>query len=82
MPNLAVVFAQIGTNQDQEAFKNWRVVQEEQSRVRLPNCKMIRTEDLPLGDKVHFSRRGYEIIGERFGLAMIELLSEVDRKSF
>ena len=82
MPNLAVVFAQIGTNQDQEAFKNWRIVQEEQSRVRFPNCKMIRTEDLPLGDKVHFSRRGYEIIGERFGLAMIELLSEVDRKSF
>lgn len=71
--DLPVVFAQIGTNKDRKSFKNWKAVQQEQSRVRLPGCRMIKTDDLPLKDEVHLDNEGYRILGERFGLAMTEL---------
>ncbi len=74
--NLPVVFAQIGSNKDPEAFKNWKIVQEEQSHVRLPDCKMIKTDDLSLRDEVHFDSKSYRIIGERFASAVVELMSK------
>jgi hypothetical protein len=74
--DLAVVFAQIGSNKDPEAFKNWKIVQEEQRNVRLPICRMIRTDDLSLRDEVHFDSKSYRIIGERFALAVVELMSK------
>jgi hypothetical protein len=73
---LPIVFAQIGMNQNFKEFKNWKIVQEQQSRVRLPNCKMIKTDDLSLIDGVHFDNKSYRMIGERFGLAMAEIISK------
>jgi len=78
--DLPIVFAQIGVNKNSKAFKNWKIVQEQQSRVRLPNCKMIKTDDLSLEDEIHFDRKSYRMIGERFGLAMMEILSMDHRK--
>jgi hypothetical protein len=71
--DLPIVFAQIGVNKNSKEFKNWKIVQEQQSQVRLPNCKMIKTDDLSLKDEVHFDNKSYRIIGERFALAMVEI---------
>ena len=79
--DLPVVFAQIGSNKDPGAFRNWKVVQEEQRNVHLPNCRMIRTEDLALRDVVHFDSAGYRIIGERFASAITEILKEQAKHS-
>jgi hypothetical protein len=72
LPELPVVFAQIGTNTRPNRYPNWKIVQEQQSSVRLPFCKMITTNDLTLGDTVHFTTESYEIIGERFAEAYLE----------
>ena len=78
--DLPIVFAQIGVNKNSKEFKNWKIVQEQQSRVRLPNCKMIKTDDLFLKDEIHFDNKSYRMIGERFGLAMKEILSMEHQK--
>jgi hypothetical protein len=80
--DLPIVFAQIGVNQNSKEFKNWKIVQEQQSRVRLPNCKMIKTDDLSLRDGVHFDNKSYRMIGERFGQAMAEIISKRSSKHF
>ena len=72
LPELPVVFAQIGTNTRPNRYPNWEIVQEQQSSVRLSFCKMITTKDLPLGDTVHFTTESYRIIGERFAEAYLE----------
>jgi hypothetical protein len=74
LPELPVVFAQIGTNTRPNRYSNWKVVQEQQSSVRLPFCKMITTDDLTLKDTVHFTTESYQIIGERFAEAYLEIL--------
>jgi len=78
--DLPIVFAQIGTNKNTNEFKNWKIVQEQQRQVHLPNCKMIHTDDLSLKDEVHFDSKSYRVIGERFGLAMIEIFSMEHQK--
>jgi hypothetical protein len=69
---LPVVFAQIGANTRPNRYPNWKIVQEQQSSVRLPFCKMIKTDDLALGDTVHFTTESYRIIGKRFAEAYLE----------
>lgn len=71
-PDLPVVFAQIGTNTRPQRYPNWEIVQEQQSSVRLPFCKMITTNDLSLKDTVHFTNESYQIIGERFAETYLE----------
>ncbi len=71
--DLPIVFAQIGINRNEKAFKNWRIVQEEQSKVHLPNCKMIKTHDLSLREEGHFDNKSYRVIGERFAQALMEI---------
>jgi len=72
-PDLPVVFAQIGSNTRPNRYPNWKVVQEQQSSVRLPYCKMITTNDLILADTVHFTTESYQIIGRRFAEAYLEI---------
>jgi len=72
LPELPVVFAQIGTNTRPQRYPNWEVVQEQQRSVRLPFCKMITTDDLALKDTVHFTTESYQVIGERFAEAYLE----------
>ncbi|MFO7635062.1 MAG: sialate O-acetylesterase [Caldilinea sp.] len=74
-PNLAVVFAQIGSHEAPEAFTNWAVIQEEQAAVDMPCVAMITTDDLPLRDGVHYTTESYQTIGERFADAYVHLLS-------
>ncbi|MDX2230530.1 MAG: sialate O-acetylesterase [Leptolyngbyaceae cyanobacterium bins.349] len=65
-PELPVVFAQIGTNTEPDRFKNWAIVQAQQSQVQLPFTAMITTNDLALKDYVHFTTESYQVIGQRF----------------
>ena len=78
--DLPIVFAQIGGNKNSKEFKNWGIVQKEQGKVRLPNCRMIKTDDLSLKDTLHFDRRSYRIIGERFGKGIIEMMPKAGDK--
>jgi hypothetical protein len=72
-PDLPVVFAQIGSNTRPNRYPNWKVVQEQQSSVSLPYCKMITTDDLALADTVHFTTESYQVIGRRFAEAYLEI---------
>jgi len=74
LPDLPVVFAQIGTNADPDRFKNWAIVKEQQRQVRLPSTSMITTDDLALKDYVHFTTESYQTIGQRFAKAYLDLL--------
>jgi hypothetical protein len=73
MPQLPVVFAQIGSHAAPQIFVNWTVVQEQQSQVQLPYSAMITTSDLALKDGVHFTAESYHTIGERFAEAYLNL---------
>jgi hypothetical protein len=76
LPELPVVFAQIGTNTRPNRYPNWKAIQQQQSSVRLQFCKMITTDDLALGDTVHFTTKSYQIIGKRFAEAYLEFAQE------
>lgn len=70
-PELPVVFAQLAANE--AALPYWETIQQQQSAVALPNCKMIITRDLPLADGLHFTPASYRIVGQRFAAAWWEL---------
>jgi hypothetical protein len=55
---------------------NWEQVKDVQRSVSHHETSMIITEDLPLGDPVHYSTEGYRAIGERFAEAMWALMSQ------
>lgn len=74
MDNLPVVFAQIGSTTDHDLYSNWAVVQAEQASVELPGVMMIKTQDAPLQDYVHYTTGGYELIGRRFAEAYHSLV--------
>jgi hypothetical protein len=74
LPELPVVYAEIGTNTTPEEFKNWKIVQEQQRSIRLPFCSMITTDDLPLKNDIHFTTDSYRVIGKRFAEAYLGLL--------
>lgn len=76
LPELPVVFAQIGTNTAPDIFINWAIVKEQQRSVEMPFCVMITTDDLALGDAVHFTSESYQIIGGRFAEAYLSLTQE------
>ena len=73
LPQLPVVFAQIGSNSNPDYFVNWEVVQEQQKSVQLPYSRMITTSDLEITDLVHFTTESYQAIGRRFAKAYLEL---------
>lgn len=81
LPELPVIFAQIGSNTEPNRFKNWAIVQEQQRKVRLPFSAMITTDDLALRDYAHFTTESYQIIGQRFAKAYLDLLSKMNRSS-
>jgi carbohydrate esterase-like sialic acid-specific acetylesterase len=72
-PRLPVVFAQIGRQEAAAAYRNWEVIRQQQRSIELPCTAMIRTDDLPLGDGVHFSTDAYRNIGKRFATAYLRL---------
>jgi hypothetical protein len=73
-PHLPFVFAQIGTQDAAKYFAHWDLVREQQASVQLPCSAMIRTDDLPLRDVVHFTTRSYRTIGQRFAVAYGDLI--------
>lgn len=81
LPELPVVFAQIGSHTQPDRFKNWAIVQEQQRKVRLPFSAMITTDDLALRDYAHFTTESYQIIGQRFAKAYLDLVSKINSSS-
>ncbi|MBN1349304.1 sialate O-acetylesterase [candidate division KSB1 bacterium] len=73
LPELPVVFAQIGNTKKPDIHINWKLVKEQQASVNLPRCTMVTTDDLPLKDAVHFTTESYKIIGKRFADAFLRL---------
>ncbi len=76
LPELPMVFAQIGSNTAPDIFVNWAVVKEQQRSVEVPYCVRITTEDLALKDPVHFTTESYQVIGRRFAEAYLNLIRE------
>jgi hypothetical protein len=72
-PDLPVVFAQLGANTNPTEIPYWELVKEQQRSTHLPNSRMIKTDDLPLLDGLHFTADSYRVIGERFAAAYLEL---------
>jgi hypothetical protein len=72
---LPLVFAQIGTHTAPKYFVNWDIVKEQQKNSHIPCSVMITTDDLALRDEVHFTTESYQIIGERYAKAMLNLLT-------
>lgn len=73
-PDLPIVFAELGPQPTDGRFPAWERVKEQQRAVTIPGVARIRTDDLSLGDAVHFGLEGYEVIGKRFAEAMDGLL--------
>ena len=73
IPNLPVVFVQIGTNTDPEFFENWQIVQAQQESVQLSCVTMINVADLELQDTVNYSTESQHIIGQRLADAFLSL---------
>jgi len=76
LPELPVVFAQIGANTAPDIFVNWAIVKEQQGSVQMPFCVMITTDDLALKDAVHFTSESYQTIGKHFAEAYVNLIQE------
>jgi hypothetical protein len=74
-PRLPVVFAQIGSNKNNEKYVNWKIIQRQQESVILACSAMITSDDLELRDEIHYTTASYQIIGERFADAFHALLS-------
>jgi hypothetical protein len=72
-PTLPIIYAQIGSHAAPLDFVNWDLIQQQQAAVDLPFIHMIMTKDLPIADAVHFTPESYQIIGERFAAAYLEL---------
>lgn len=76
IPNLPIVFAQLGINTQPHIFKYWSVIQAQQRQVQLPFSAMITTDDLALKDTVHFTTESYRTIGRRYADAYLELIDD------
>ncbi|MGB8252768.1 MAG: sialate O-acetylesterase, partial [Anaerolineaceae bacterium] len=75
-PKLPIVFAQIGSNKNDQKYINWAIIQQQQADVRLSCTAMIQTSDLELRDEVHFTTDSYRVIGERFADAFHNLITD------
>lgn len=77
LPDLKVVFAQIGTIGSRNIYPGWEVVKSRQENVSILNVAMIKTDDLELsGDMIHFTTASYIEIGKRFGAAYLRIVTE------
>lgn len=72
-PGLPLVYAQLGQPNDLKDLPHWGAVQQQQASLQIPDAAMITTEDLPMNG-VHFTTKSYQVIGERFAIAMNGLL--------
>lgn len=73
-PQLPVIFSQLPEHSE-DRRPNWEVVREQQGQVSLPNVHMIRVDDIPLEDGVHFGTQGQVEIGRRFAEAYLRLVA-------
>jgi hypothetical protein len=72
------VFAQLGPKIVPGAVPNWDVIKAQQAALQLPSATMIRTDDLPLMDELHFTTDSYRVIGTRFADAYWDLVEKRD----
>jgi hypothetical protein len=78
LPDLPVIYAQIGADLDPEEFINWEIVKEQQLGVQVPISAMIKTDDLAMPNHPHFTTKGYIEIGKRFAEAYLTLIEGDD----
>ena len=76
IPNLPVVFAQLGTQYLPSVFINWEIIKSQQASIDIPFTAMIITDDLEIDDSVHFRTASYDVIGTRFADAYLALIAE------
>jgi len=69
---LPVVYTQMGKNKS-DRFVNWTKLQAQQANANVDNSIMVKTDDLPLKDYVHYTADGYRTLGARYAKAYIEL---------
>jgi hypothetical protein len=74
LPDLPVVFAQLGSTWSPQSYPNWDSIKQQQASLEIPGSAMITTADLPLLDGIHFTTDSYRIIGMRFSEAYWELV--------
>jgi len=74
LPNLPIVYAQIGTTTDPILYPNWGAVRTQQALVSFPNCHMVLTDDVPLQDTAHFTTYGYRLVGRRFSAGYVDII--------
>ncbi len=73
LPDLPVLFAQLGSFSGDPVPSNWEIVRKQQAGVRLPNVVMIKTDDLPLQPDIHFSTESNVEIGRRFAVEYLKI---------
>jgi hypothetical protein len=72
------VFAQLGMLSGQpphDLVENWSNLKAEQTKVRISNSRMIKTDDQPVIDDVHHGYGANIVIGERFYNAYLSLIN-------
>lgn len=72
--DLPIVYAQVSPAPEESPNKNWLAIQQAQSEIDLDCTDMIITGDLPQMDGLHYDRDELNIIGQRFALAMWNLI--------
>ena len=73
-PRLSIVYAQIGTDPQDETLPHWATVQRQQAQINLPHSTSIQTADLATIDGVHFTAESYRVIGQRFADALQDVV--------
>ena len=75
--SLPVLFTQL-THFQEERRPNWDLVKQQQNEVNLHNTIMIKTDDIPLTDGVHFETEAQIEIGRRFAEEYQRILVKID----
>ncbi len=73
IPNLPVVFSQMGRTSNPAGWPYWELVKKQQAEVSIPNTIMTTSMGLPLSAEVHLTSKGYDILGKRFAEAFWRL---------
>ena len=80
LPDLPIIFAQLGSTTNAKSFPYWDLVKTQQSSIKSPMIGMIKTDDLPTFDGLHFTTDSYRIIGKRFAETYWDIVEHRDHK--
>jgi len=75
IPDLPVIYTQVGQH-GSDRFVNWDMIKTQQANANVANSAMVKTEDLPLKDYVHYTADGYRTLGERYAKTYASLVKK------